>query len=121
MSLQEIQRGSTASVVEARGWKLFFLLPRLLLFRSPRGGLIPKGRLQERLARFVAGDWEALLLSSLEASMQGVIASRRRRRRHVDDMASRVSRATGLANLGELSRARQALEGDALAPGDEST
>ena len=123
LSLQEIQRGSTAnnSVVEARGWKLFFLLPRLLLFRPPRGGLIPKGRLQERLARFAAGDWEALLLSSLEASMQGVTASRRRRRRHVDDMASRVSRATGLANLGELSRARQALEGDALAPGDEST
>ena len=73
LSLQEIQRGSTAnnSVVEARGWKLFFLLPRLLLFRPPRGGLIPRGRLQERLARFAAGDWEALLLSSLEASMQG--------------------------------------------------
>ena len=36
-------------------------------------------------------------------------------------VASRISRAIGLANLGELSNARQALEGDAVAPGNERT
>ena len=36
-------------------------------------------------------------------------------------VASRVSRAIGLANLGELSNARQALEGEAVAPGNELT
>ena len=43
VSLQEIQRGSAAnnSTVETRGWKLFFLLPRLLLFKPLRGGLSP--------------------------------------------------------------------------------
>ena len=58
LSLQEIHRGSVAnkSIVEARGWKLFSLLPRSLVFRPPRGGLVPRGRLQERLAPFVAGD-----------------------------------------------------------------
>ena len=61
LSLQEIQRGSVAnnSIVEARGWLRFS--------HSPRGGLIPRGRLQERLA----GDWESLSLSSLEVPMQG--------------------------------------------------
>ena len=49
----------------------------------------------------------SLLLSSLEAT-----TSRRKRRRQIDDMASRVFRALGLANFEELSRARQALEGD---------
>ena len=34
-------------------------------------------------------------------------------------MASRVFRACGLANLGRLSKARQALEGDAVAPGND--
>ena len=40
VSLQEIQKGSAAnnSTVETRGWKLFFLLPRLLLFKPLRGG-----------------------------------------------------------------------------------
>ena len=109
------------SDVEARGWKLFFLAPRLLFLRPPRGSLVLRGRPQELLARFAAGDWEFLLLSSLEASMQGVIASRKKQRRRVDSMVSRVSRASGLANLGELSRARQALEGDAVAPGNDST
>ena len=41
------------------------------------------------------------------------------RRRRQRDIVNRVSRAIGLANLGELSNSRQALEGDAVAPGNE--
>ena len=39
MSLEEILKGRARndSVKEIRGWKLFFLFPRLLLFRPPRG------------------------------------------------------------------------------------
>ena len=41
----------------SRGWKLFLLLPRLLLHRSPRGGKIPKAQLQRRMEAFSRGDW----------------------------------------------------------------
>ena len=34
-----------------RGWKLFMLLPRLLLFRPPRGGNIHKSKLAQRFSR----------------------------------------------------------------------
>ena len=37
---------------EERGWKLFFLVPRMLLHRTCRGGLIPRGKLQEREDKF---------------------------------------------------------------------
>ena len=47
-----------------RAWKLFLLLPRLLLFRPPRGGLIPRKRLEERCALFARGDWTVLLAAS---------------------------------------------------------
>ena len=42
--LQEICKGRAANnvVVEERGWKLFLLIPRLLLWRPPRGGLVPR-------------------------------------------------------------------------------
>ena len=38
-----------------------------------------------------------------------------------DSVPKRVSRAIALANMGELSNARQVLEGDAVAPGNETT
>ena len=43
------------------------------------------------------------------------------RRRQVDDLEMRVTRAEMLVQLGELSSARQALEGAALAEGDRHT
>ena len=50
---------------QERGWKLFLLLPRMLLQRPPRGGLVPKSKLQERLRRFAIGDWIGLLQEML--------------------------------------------------------
>ena len=41
------------AVRRERGWKFFLLLPRLLLFRPARGGLISKKKLEERFADFV--------------------------------------------------------------------
>ena len=38
--MQEILNGVQRSGGE-RGWKLFMLLPRMLLFRSARGGVVP--------------------------------------------------------------------------------
>ena len=113
MSLEEILQGRARSdiVKEIRGWKFFFLLPRLLLFRPPRGGLVPKARLQERVSMFNAGDWVTLLETSLEASVTGTTARCRRRRGKQDTIQARAARALGLVHMGVLSNARQALEG----------
>ena len=51
-----------------RAWKLFLLLPRMLLWKPSRGGLVPKGKLQERFAAFARGDWGSLLSQSEEAA-----------------------------------------------------
>ena len=60
---------TTASVVQGlavhhhggiralKRWELFFLVRRMLLYRPPRGGLVPCATLQERVARFAVGDW----------------------------------------------------------------
>ena len=115
MSLEEILKGRVRndSVKEVRGWKLFFLLPILLLFRPSRGRLVPKARLQERVSTFSAGDWVTLLQTSLEASIKGTTARCRRHRGKQDTIQAKV-----LYTLRELSNASQALEGDAVAVGD---
>ena len=50
--------------VQCRGWKLFMLLRRLLLFRPPRGGNISKQQLLERFSAFSHGEWDQLLMQS---------------------------------------------------------
>ena len=42
---------------QERGWKLFIILPRTLLHRRPRGGLIPKEKLVQRFEAFGRGEW----------------------------------------------------------------
>ena len=49
-------------------WKLFLLLPRLVLHRSSRGGIISKKTLQERFHRFARGEWLQVLAAGEEAA-----------------------------------------------------
>ena len=57
-----------------------------------------------------------------ECTSRGAQAySRRRRRANHDDLESRAARAEALVQMGELSSARQALEGATVAPGNEET
>ena len=49
------------------------------------------------------------------------VVRRRRSRRGENDLGRRVDRAEALVHMGELSSARQALEGASLAPGSEDT
>ena len=58
-------------MMQIRGWKLFFLVPRLLLFRPSRGGSVPKKQLKDRVALFQNGEWDVLLEKSLNSSMDG--------------------------------------------------
>ena len=122
--LNEIDEGrsSNSMLRISRGWTLFLILPRLLLYMPPRGGKIPKVHLQRRVESFSAGEWGLLLAQGKEDACRGDQLFSRRRRRHVrDNVESRAARAEALVQMGELSAARQALEGVAVAPGDEVT
>ena len=104
-----------------RGWKLFLLVPRMLLFRSVRGGLIPKNQLRGRFDRFVRGEWIGLLIEGENMAVEASSARSRRRRTRVDSVERRAERAQVLVALGEISAGRAALEGAPVAPGSQAT
>ena len=104
-----------------RGWKVLVLLPRMLLHRPPGGGHISRGKLIARFESFQRGDWHILLEASGVCDFRASQSRHRSRRRHEDEVEQRALRAEGLIKMGELSHARQALEGAALAPGNQAT
>ena len=122
VGLEEISEGCRVSDTrrQERGWKLFLLLPRMLLHRPPRGGMISRAQLISRFEMFIKGEWTALIRAGEACATQAGDARRRKRRRE-GGLAQRLSRAEALVHLGELSSARQALEGADLAPGNEET
>ena len=101
------------------GWKFFFFLPRMLLSRPCRGGLVPRRKLETRFQKFFAGDWAGLVADSEELTSQASTARVRRSRRHHPD--GKASRAEKLAMMRELSVAHQAFESAGVAPGDRNT
>ena len=121
MALEEmIVRGD--EVRRERGWKLFLLLLRLLLFRHARGGLIWKKKLEERFVDFAQGEWLSLSEASRSCAEMAATGQRRRRRgRGPNNVEKRAARAHTFVQLGELSSARQALEGADLALGNTNT
>ena len=54
LALEEATAGSHVEDLlrQERGWKLFLLLPRMLLHRGPRGGLISRDKLARRFEVF---------------------------------------------------------------------
>ena len=116
----EAANSSDESVAE-RGWKLFMLLPRMLLHRPARGGLVSKEKFANRFELFAGGEWLQLLGASAKCDEDAAQAPRRKRRIQGDDLERRVSRASTLVHLGELSSARQALEGATVALGSQET
>ena len=110
MSMEEIVSGWNLhdEVKQERGWKLFFLLPRMLLSRPCRGGLVPRKKLETRFQKFFAGDWLDLISDAESVSRQALSARVRKRRRRTRPDGN-AARAESLAMMGELSAARQAL------------
>ena len=110
-------RGTTGE-----GWKLFELLPRMLLHRDPGGGFLSKTKLRARFEVFSRGEWSQLLRASAQCDEKAAVGRRRRRRRRSgDDVEQRAMRAEMLIQLGELSSTRQVLEGCEIAPGTTET
>ena len=120
VALAEVSGGAGNPVQLERGWKLFLLLPRMLLHRPQRGGLISKSKLTERFDKFARGEWVQLIHASVQCDEQ-VAVIRRRKGRRGDDLERRAIRALNFVRVGELFSARQALEGAEVAPGTEDT
>ena len=107
--LSEADRARDAgdAAATSRAWKLFLLLPCLLLHRPPRGGNVPKCQLMERFSDFAGGRWFHLLEQSRAYATQASVTSRRRRRRpQGDEERRRADRAQALVQMGELSAGR---------------
>ena len=123
LALEEATWGNSVQdeVRQERGWKLLELLPRMLLHRAPGGGLIAKKTLEARFQAFARGEWVQLLRVSSQCDEKAAVSRRRQGRRRGHEVERRVARAETLIHLGELSSARQALEGSELAPGTMET
>ena len=105
---------------QEKGWKLFLLIPRMLLHRKPCGGTIPREMLSS--VSGVLGQWlELIRICALNEEEALKIARRRSRRHGQDESVRRGERADQLVHLGELSSARQVLESGDLAPGTPET
>ena len=114
-ALTEVQaaHGQAGEQRVLRAWKLFFLLPRLLLTPSQQTG--PQGRscLLRRFELFRLGEWRELHRQSRLAQVPPPPVKRPNDTAHED---SRASKACALVRRGELSRARQVLTAAQLAP-----
>ena len=100
---------------QVRGWKLFLVLPRLLLHRPLRGKV---GR-EKLVSRFQcsAGQWADLLRASLHCSAQNS-----KWPRYPDEPRGEAgSKVLTNAWHERCSWSRQVLEGADLAPGSEAT
>ena len=100
---------------EVRGWKLFSLLPMLFLRRGS-GRRVTKEELCHRFDLFTSGEWASLL-------HEANIAMRTQQKPvHREDSSERRAAAACLkVQLGEVTKARRCLTGEALAPGNDDT
>ena len=124
VAMEEIVGGAVRrnEIQPERGWKLFWLLPRMMLHRSPRGGLIGREKLMARFDNFAAGQWHDLIVSSNRCAEGAATVWRRRARRvQSNQEEKRATRAFNLIQMGELSAGRHALEGAELAPCNDNT
>ena len=98
-------------VLLERAWKLWCLLPKMLL-RVPQGsGKEGRKELQNRFAMFWAGEWLQLLEEEEETG----------RPPREDTLQRRLQTATKKVKLGEASRGAQTLTAGKLAPGTPAT
>ena len=105
-------------VGEVRAWKLFCLVPMMLLHR-PRGeGSVGRDELAQRAEDFEAGKWVDLVSASLAFRVTG--------KHFVDRTEEEEQKRRGVAvqnrvQRGQVSRAREELTGAALAPKNAET
>ena len=53
---------------QERGWKLFLLVPKMLLYRPHRGGTVSRRKLQDRVGLFNRGLWVEMVTNGQEVA-----------------------------------------------------
>ena len=97
-------------------WKLFVLLPRLLLHHTSHGGDAGQRELTQRVVWFDTGQWDKLYASAEKSR-----AKTGRRPRQQESSDHKLRAASDLAQKGELSHAARLLSSPGLAPGTPAT
>ena len=123
LAMQEIVDGARSEdlVRCTWAWKLFFLLPRMLLFRPVRRGLVPGPSWRRGSDNFSLAIGLHCCWRQLQFQRRLIRSVKRRRRDTKDNEAKRVVRAMARVQLGDLSAARQVLEGAEVAAGTLAT
>ena len=112
------------NISATRAWKLWLLLPRMLLHRRPGQRKLPKSEWRARLLAFQRGDWLQLLRNVTESLPDQEVgpAAHAASPPSPESLAAADSRrARHLVHLGELSAARRTLCSSPLAPGNADT
>ena len=105
--------------VQAAGWKLFLLAPRMLLYRSRGQHHIAPEEISRRVQLLADRRWGELLEEASAAAHADPVQPRKAidSRPSADEgVRRRAERAAALAQLGELSAASSALTAAPLAP-----
>ena len=123
-ALTELRMAGTLNLAESeaaarasRAWKLFLLVPRMLLTRAAQQGSQGRAELLERAAAFQRGEWTQLIRAAQPSHRAPA------RQPPPPDAATSRKRNQACAKVrqGELSRARQVLAAAELAPGTDAT
>ena len=107
-----------AQTLELRAWKLFLLLPRMVLCPTGRGGEAGARILRRRVRMFDDGQWGALLQASRQVGRRSVTT---RAFSEAEAFQAKLRAATALIEKGELSHAARVLKSAGLAPGNTDT
>ena len=101
------------NAAEERAWKLFGLVPVMLLHRPRGSGSVGRDELAQRADDFARGHWIALLHNARRSvvEVRGRIA-----KSEAQEQARRGRAALSRVQQGQVSRARQELTGADLAP-----
>ena len=103
-------------LMEERSWKMFCLLPFLLLHRPENKSTITKEVLYRRFDLFGVGAWDTFVDEAVASIPQARPTARRS-----FDMEDRGKAACQKVKFGEITRARQCLTGAVFVPGNGDT
>ena len=104
---------------ESRAWKLFHLVPAMLLHRPRCAGSIGRDELARRADQFAAGRWTELINQARQTATR--ISRVTPDLDEAEDQRRRGNAAQSRIQHGQVSRARHELTGARLAPRTEET
>ena len=120
VALRERHRTRQAedTLAEKRAWKLFGLIPMMMLHRPRGAGAVGRDELAQRADDFARGKWTEMLQ---DASQMIVKPHLETSSNEMEEAVRKGRAALNRVQRGQVSRARQELTGAALAPKNMDT